>query len=106
MSEVLIMYNLINKRDELQSNINSIDEMLDSSIECILNAIKQQQWYFLANNPKILIDRDTAIIWTNLNYFHYGKNNNQSGYSNSNNYSEVKTFMLNINSENRDGFSD
>ena len=77
-----------------------------TDIERILYAIKAQRWYFFANNPKILMDRDTAIVWANLNYFPYRKNNNQYWYSNSKGYSEVKTFMSNINSENWGGFSD
>lgn len=77
-----------------------------TDIERILQAIKAQRWYFFANNPKILMDRDTSLLWANLNYFPYLKNNNQGAYSNSNDYSEVKTLISNINSENWGGFSD
>ena len=77
-----------------------------TDMERILQAIKAQRWYFFADNPKILIDRDTAIIWANLNYFPYGNNNNQMCYLYANDYYELKTLMSNINSENWGGLND
>lgn len=100
------MKNLLCKRDELQSNIKSIDELSDSSIERILKAIKTQRWFFFANNPKILMDRDTAITWANLEYFPWIKNDNSPLYSCENDYSEVETLMSNINSESWGGLND
>ena len=97
------MENLLRQRDELLGKIKNLS---DSGVEKILQAIKNQRWYFFANKPKVLMDRDTALIWANLNYFPYFKNNNSDWYSYDNSYSEVKTLMTQINSENWGGFSD
>lgn len=100
------MEELVRQRDDLKKKLRELDNLAETGTEKILNAIKNQRWFFFANNPKILMDRDTAITWANLDYFPYGKNNNQDWYSNSNGYAEVKTLMSNINSESWGGFSD
>ncbi|MBQ6759060.1 MAG: hypothetical protein IJP42_08305, partial [Selenomonadaceae bacterium] len=79
-----------------------INELSGSGVDRILNAIKNQRWFFFKNKPKVLMDRDTAILWANLNYFPYGKNGNTYRYS----YSEVSNLMSQINSESWSGFSD
>ena len=97
------MENLLRQRDELLGKIKNLS---DSGVEKILQAIKNQRWYFFANKPKVLMDRDTALIWADLNYFPYAKNNDLDWYSDRKSYSEVKTLMTQINSENWGGFSD
>ncbi|MEG2057995.1 MAG: hypothetical protein RRZ84_08855, partial [Romboutsia sp.] len=42
----------------------------------ILDAIKNQRWYYFKNKPKVIMDRDTALLWVNPNYFNYLKENN------------------------------
>ena len=42
-----------------------------SAVDILSNAIKKQRWYFFENNDKIIFDRDTSLIWTNLKYFPY-----------------------------------
>lgn len=98
------MKNLLCKRDELQSDIKSIDELSDSGIERILNAIKQQRWFFFANNEYILLDRDTALIWANLDCFSW-EDGAGSYYSCFNAYAAVKNLIDNTNSSNFGGFS-
>ena len=54
-----------------------IMELGGTGVEKILEAIKNQRWYFIKNKPKILFDRNTGLIWANLNTFNYvGKENN------------------------------
>ena len=48
------------------------------NVKKILDAIKNQRWFFFKNKPKIIFDRDTGLIWANLDYFNYGK---RSGYN-------------------------
>ncbi|MBQ3443404.1 MAG: hypothetical protein IJG33_09185 [Selenomonadaceae bacterium] len=45
-----------------------INELSGSGVDRILNAIKNQRWFFFKNKPKVLMDRDTAILWANLQY--------------------------------------
>lgn len=46
-----------------------IMELGGTGVEKILEAIKNQRWYFFKNKTKILLDRDTGLLWTNLEYF-------------------------------------
>lgn len=60
------------------SSINAeIVKLSGTGIERILEAIKNQRWYFFKNKTKILLDRDTGLLWANLNYFDWcpDKNN-------------------------------
>jgi hypothetical protein len=70
-------------RDELSSienEINGIDSEIGnlsgSGMDKILEAIKNQRWYFFKNKPKIIMDRNTGILWANLDYFQYNKSEN------------------------------
>lgn len=48
------------------SSINAeILELSGTGIERILEAIKNQRWYFFKNKTKILLDRDTGLLWNN-----------------------------------------
>lgn len=63
------------------ANINAeILELSGTGVEKIFEAIKNQRWYFFKNKPKVFMDRDTGILWTNLEYFSYCKSDG-NGYS-------------------------
>ena len=79
-----------------------INELSGSGVDRILNAIKNQRWFFFKNKPKVLMDRDTALLWASLQYFPYRKNNNQNTYS----ASEVPNFINSTNSNGIDGYND
>lgn len=53
---------------------SEITKLSGTGIDRILEAIKNQRWYFFKNKTKILMDRDTGLLWANLNYFQHGKN--------------------------------
>lgn len=57
-----------------------IAELSGTGVERILEAIKNQRWYFFRNKTKVFMDRDTGLLWANLNCFPYGENNNTSTY--------------------------
>ena len=59
-----------------------IMELGGTGVEKILEAIKNQRWYFIKNKPKILFDRNTGLIWANLNTFNYQDENGEDYYSN------------------------
>ena len=67
----------LNSIEQQLNNINQeINNLSGAGIERILNAIKKQRWYFFKNKPKVLMDRETGLLWPNLNYFNYKKNEN------------------------------
>lgn len=66
-----------NKLSSLKLELNNINEKVNdlsgSAIDKILDAIKNQRWYFFKNKPKVLMDKNTGLLWANLNYFPYCK---------------------------------
>ena len=75
---------LLAQKDELKAKLSALDgelgsigkniqDLSGSGLEKILQAIKNQRWFFFANKPKVLMDRDTALLWADLNYFPYDK---------------------------------
>lgn len=54
------------------SSINAeITKLSVTGVDRILEAIKNQRWYFIKNKPKILFDKNSGLIWANLNWFHF-----------------------------------
>lgn len=79
--------------DSKLSSINAeILKLSGTGIERILEAIKNQRWYFFKNKTKIVFDRVSGKVWPNQNYFlerphtrdyaNYVKGMNLDGYSN------------------------
>lgn len=54
-------------------------ELGGTGVEKILEAIKNQRWYFIKNKPKVLFDKSTGLLWANLNTFNYLKEG-RNGY--------------------------
>lgn len=46
-----------------------ITQLSGTGIDRILEAIKNQRWYFFKNKTKVLMDRNTGLLWANLNYY-------------------------------------
>lgn len=63
------------KLSAMNSRLSAISSEIASlsgtGIDRILEAIKNQRWYFFKNKTKVLMDRDTGLLWANLNYFPY-----------------------------------
>ena len=77
------------------SSINAeIAKLSGTGIDRILEAIKNQRWYFFKNKTKILLDRDTGRLYPNISIV-YQKNENGSYCNNTPNI---------INGMNLDGF--
>lgn len=74
---------------------NEIDKLSSTATDRILEAIKSQRWYFFKNKKHILMDKTTGILWANLDYFPYRKEND-------NNYTlnEAKTLVNNYSVDN------
>lgn len=56
------------------SSINAeIAKLSGTGIDRILEAIKNQRWYFFKNKTKILLDRNTGLIWNNPSFIPFRK---------------------------------
>ena len=93
---------LLSQKETLAEQLRRIEKLSNSGVEKILNAIKRQRWFFFKNKPKILFDRDTALLWANLQYFPYGKNDNNDRYS----FNEISDLLTSTNSSGIDGYRD
>lgn len=62
-----------NLRQQLQSVQEEIDKLSFTATDRILEAIKNQRWYFFKNKKHILMDKTTGILWANLDYFPYNQ---------------------------------
>lgn len=83
---------------KLSAISSEITKLSGTGVERILEAIKNQRWYFFKNKTKILMDRNTGILWSNLNYFVYEKSDG-GAYT----YDEAKVIVSKNNSS--DGYS-
>lgn len=55
------------------SDISSeITKLSGAGIDRILEAIKKQRWYFFKNKTKVFFDKNSGLLWANLNYYNYG----------------------------------
>lgn len=60
------------QRDGLLKKIREIEAVCEKNgAERILEAIKNQRWYFFKNKQKVFMDRNTGILWANLDYYPY-----------------------------------
>ena len=58
---------------KLKTINNEIDKLSSTATDRILEAIKNQRWYFFKNKQHILMDKTTGILWANLDYFPYNQ---------------------------------
>ncbi|OON96474.1 MAG: hypothetical protein ATN36_00775 [Epulopiscium sp. Nele67-Bin005] len=71
--EVSVQLNILqNRANYLVEQINKISTI---NTKKILHAINKQRWYYFKNKPKIIMDKNTGLLWANLDYFPYRKNN-------------------------------
>lgn len=94
---------LLAQKGKLQTNLSALDNELGniaknirdlsgSGIERILQAIKKQRWYFFKNKPKVLMDRDTGLLWNNLNFSIENERRRGNWYS----VNEANTLIQNL----------
>lgn len=94
---------LLAQKDELKAKLSALDgelgsigksinDLSGSGLEKILQAIKNQRWYFFKNKPKVLMDRDTALLWNNLNYLIEDGHSSRNYY----NVTEALTLLSNL----------
>lgn len=61
------------KLSALESRLSAISseitKLSGTGIDRILEAIKNQRWYFFKNKTKVLLDRDTGLLWADLHYY-------------------------------------
>lgn len=67
-----------------------ITELSVTATEKILEAVKNQRWFFFKNVPEIILDRDTGLLWASLDYFPWSKTGDPSS-SNDYDVNEART---------------
>lgn len=60
-------------RFQLDGINQKINDLSGSAIDKILDAIKEQRWYFFKNKPNIMLDKKTGMLWPNLRTFKFKK---------------------------------
>ena len=83
---------------------NPTDNKPVTEEEEILSAIANQEWFSFKNNDKNFFNRNTALIWANLNYFPYEYMSGVA-YPDDDDYCLVKSLLKEINSRKFGGFS-
>lgn len=79
------------QKGEIQATLNAVQNRLSSinaeitelsgnGIDRILTAIKCQRWYFFKNKSKVLMDRNTGLLWASLDYFPWCKDGNPENH--------------------------
>lgn len=58
-------------KENNNKSIYKINEVSEYANNQILEAIKSQRWYFFKNKQKILMDKNTGLLWSNLDNFDY-----------------------------------
>ncbi|WP_346684529.1 hypothetical protein [Megamonas hypermegale] len=86
-------------QEKLKTINNEIDKLSSTATDRILEAIKNQRWYFFKNKKHILMDKTTGILWANLDYFPYAEGSDNGWYK----LDEAKTL---VNNYNVDGIND
>ena len=98
---------LLAQENNMQSQLSAIQaqiaavstEMTELSVtatEKILEAIKNQRWFFFKNVPEIILDRDTGLLWANLEYFPWCDANGNRYYADEATYAVSKFKVGNI----------
>ena len=67
------------KREEILSKIKEIEKDTKGT-DKILEALKNQRWYFFKNKKTVLFDKNSGLLWANLNYFPYGEKQEDGSY--------------------------
>ena len=92
------IYELSNKLSGLRLQLDGINQKINdlsgSAIDKILEAISEQRWYFFKNKTKVLMDKNTGLLWVNLDYFPYCK---EDGSSYSSDFSECISILEDLN---------
>lgn len=57
---------------------SEITKLSGTGIDRILEAIKNQRWYFFKNKVNVMLDRTTGLLWNNPRYVHFLQENNNS----------------------------
>lgn len=103
---------LAERLQELESGLAQVNaeltKLAGSGVQRILEAIGKQRWYFFHDNPKILFDKTTALVWANLQYFpwYYDNNGSRQAYSYNTGYEAVRKLMQDHNEQKWGGYDD
>ena len=78
------------KKESLEKKLAEIEKLCTEENENkILDAIKNQRWFFFKNKTKVLMDKKTGYLWANLDYFPYCKEGEENYYLDENELNNV-----------------
>ena len=78
------------KKESLEKKLAEIEKLCTEENENkILDAIKNQRWFFFKNKTKVLMDKKTGYLWANLDYFPYCKKGGENYYLDENELNNV-----------------
>lgn len=78
------------KKESLEKKLAEIEKLCtDENENKILDAIKEQRWFFFKNKTKVLMDKKTGYLWANLDYFPYCKEGEENYYLDENELNNV-----------------
>ena len=91
-SEIMGKLETLEKRKaNLSEKLRAIQNSKKKDTDRILRAIAAQRWYWFENKSYVLMDRDTGLIWTDLNYFPYKDVGSSTLYMS---YDKIKDWLL------------
>lgn len=93
--------NVESKKVSIESKLNQVSEEIrnfsSDGVTKILEAIGKQRWYFFKNKTEVLMDRDTGLLWPNLDYFNVCEDENS-------NYISIKEANMSVSRLELNGF--
>lgn len=87
---------LLAQKEIIADKIQVLENEFEPGKKKILTAIKLQRFYFFKNKPKVFMDKDTALLWVNLDYYSYSGDREYGGYPKLKK-EEVKSYIEEIN---------
>ncbi|WP_270567999.1 hypothetical protein [Clostridium beijerinckii] len=92
--------NFVSKKNNISIELRNIEQQLNrineeiknlsgKGIDRILEAIKEQRWYFFKNKPKVLMDKYTGILWANLDYYNHAIDEEENSHNWNENYVSI-----------------
>lgn len=87
---------LLAQKEIIADKIQVLENEFEPGKKKILTAIKLQRFYFFKNKPKVFMDKDTALLWVNLDYYSYSGDRKYGGYPKLKK-EEVKSYIEEIN---------
>lgn len=96
---------LLAQKQELSAKLSAMESRLSAisleitklsstGIDRILEAIKNQRWYFFKNKTQVFMDKNSGLLWANLRYYNCCKDYNMVPYKSTDDISILSDLNL------------